>query len=456
MSFSGSNLDLILTNSKSTAEGNLENERCPLCLDALENSRRSIVRHICRHMESIALASLPKNIDSDSDWESRNTSDSYGRGWNPGYQQVRLKSQFMENESKNEVIKCICNFQEDDGAIVLCEKCNTWQHIECYYYDSLDVPDTHECVACEPREFDVQKATERQRKKREENKSTLRTTIEDIEPVTSFPETLTDSENTTSSRNAKIGTTLKDELERRRFLRSHSPWSNFRSSSRHSQASSKTSEKDLRSKSLELLDGSKEKGRCPYPECGKPFRDAKAHMLTHQAERPEKCPIVTCEYHTKGFARKYDKQRHTMTHYKGIMVCDYCPGSGSSTEKSFNRADVFKRHLTAVHGAEQTPPNSRKVLGIESTLSISGKEGFPSGSAQPSASLRGTGSIGKCSICSNSFPRPQDVYEHLDECVLSVVCQEEPRAAINQDNLEPIQYDPAFQNSLEWNNLMKT
>ncbi|KFX89773.1 hypothetical protein O988_08507, partial [Pseudogymnoascus sp. VKM F-3808] len=99
---------------------------------------------------------------------------------------------------------------------------------------------------------------------------------------------------------------------------------------------------------------------CPFPTCGKSFKDLKAHMLTHQTERPEKCPITTCEYHTKGFARKYDKNRHTLTHYKGTMVCGFCPGSGSAAEKSFNRADVFKRHLTGVHCVEQVPPNSRR------------------------------------------------------------------------------------------------
>lgn len=47
-----------------------------------------------------------------------------------------------------------------------------------------------------------------------------------------------------------------------------------------------------------------ERQRCPHPDCGKVFKDLRAHMLTHQTERPEKCPIVTCEYHVKGFARK--------------------------------------------------------------------------------------------------------------------------------------------------------
>jgi hypothetical protein len=39
----------------------------------------------------------------------------------------------------------------------------------------------------------------------------------------------------------------------------------------------------------ELDDGNeKEKGRCPHPDCGRVFKDLKAHMLTHQAERPGK------------------------------------------------------------------------------------------------------------------------------------------------------------------------
>ncbi|OLN95898.1 Metallothionein expression activator 2 [Colletotrichum chlorophyti] len=141
--------------------------------------------------------------------------------------------------------------------------------------------------------------------------------------------------------------------------------------------------------------------RCPHPDCGRVFKDLAAHMLTHQEERPEKCPIETCEYHTKGFARKYDKNRHALTHYKGTMVCPFCPGAGTAYEKAFNRADVFKRHLTSVHNVEQTPPNSRKLI-------ISG-----------SGNVRGDGA--KCSICQSYFGTAQEFYEHLDDCVLNVI-----------------------------------
>jgi hypothetical protein len=152
------------------------------------------------------------------------------------------------------------------------------------------------------------------------------------------------------------------------------------------------------------------RNRCPHPECGRVFKDLAAHMLTHMEERPEKCPIETCEYHTKGFARKYDKNRHALTHYKGTMGCPFCPGAGTPYEKAFNRADVFKRHLTAVHNVEQTPPNSRKLILTTTT----GRAG-------------GVGA--KCSICQSQFATAQEFYEHLDDCVLNVIVPSTPKTA---------------------------
>ena len=184
---------------------------------------------------------------------------------------------------------------------------------------------------------------------------------------------------------------------------------------------------------FETDEDGRQKGRCPNPDCGKVFKDLKAHMLTHQSERPEKCPILTCEYNQKGFARKYDKNRHTLTHYKGTMVCGFCPGSGSAAEKSFNRADVFKRHLTSVHGVEQTAPNSRKKSpGSNKKLSNYCQD-----------------ATGKCSTCSATFNNAQDFYEHLDDCVLRVVQQEEPSEAINQRHLTAVSADDAVKATLD-------
>jgi len=163
-------------------------------------------------------------------------------------------------------------------------------------------------------------------------------------------------------------------------------------------------------------------------------KDLKAHMLTHQNERPEKCSVVSCEYHIKGFARKYDKNRHTLTHYKGTMVCGFCPGSGSSAEKSFNRADVFKRHLTSVHGVEQTPPNARRKS--------------PSSTGKKMSELTREIS-GMCSTCNNAFANAQDFYEHLDDCVLRVVQRADPTEAINEKLLSSVAEDEDVKQSLE-------
>ncbi|KAI9724585.1 MAG: hypothetical protein M1828_003608 [Chrysothrix sp. TS-e1954] len=182
------------------------------------------------------------------------------------------------------------------------------------------------------------------------------------------------------------------------------------------------------------------KTRCPFPDCGKVYKDLKAHMLTHQNERPEKCPITSCEYNKKGFSRKYDKNRHTLTHYKGTMVCGFCPHSGSAAEKSFNRADVFKRHLTTQHGVEQNPPNSRR------------KGGSGSKSAQAFAG----DATGKCSICSGVFSNAQDFYEHLEDCVLSVVQKIDPSEDINEKLLSSVADDQDVKETLGRHNLPNT
>ena len=174
---------------------------------------------------------------------------------------------------------------------------------------------------------------------------------------------------------------------------------------------------------------------CPIPSCGRHIKDLKSHMLTHQNERPEKCPIPSCEYHIKGFARKYDKNRHTLTHYKGTMVCGFCPGSGSASEKSFNRADVFKRHLTSVHGVEQTAPNARR----RSPGAMS-KRGYQQHS-------------GTCSTCGITFANAQAFYEHLDDCVLRVVQQIDPSEVINERLLTSMADDKSTNATLDRHNL---
>src|SRR5215217_6281504 len=68
----------------------------------------------------------------------------------------------QEVEEEPYTIKCICGFADDDGYTIFCEKCDTWQHIECYYPNQVDdaVRDdfAHSCVECQPRILDRQQA----------------------------------------------------------------------------------------------------------------------------------------------------------------------------------------------------------------------------------------------------------------------------------------------------------
>lgn len=70
-------------------------------------------------------------------------------------------------EEEEYTIKCICDYRDDDGNTVFCEKCESWQHIACYYGDSK-VPEVHLCQDCDPRVVvNVDQAQERQKKIRE-------------------------------------------------------------------------------------------------------------------------------------------------------------------------------------------------------------------------------------------------------------------------------------------------
>lgn len=78
----------------------------------------------------------------------------------------------QQADEDDSTIKCICGFKHDDGSSVFCEKCETWQHTECYYYDEkndrvLTTDElnriSHFCTDCDPRTLDVQAAIHRQK-----------------------------------------------------------------------------------------------------------------------------------------------------------------------------------------------------------------------------------------------------------------------------------------------------
>eukprot|EP00794_Sanderia_malayensis_P006222 gene6222-6938_t len=72
-----------------------------------------------------------------------------------------------EDEDEEGVTRCICGFSHDDGYMICCDRCGTWQHIECMGIKSDSVPDNYLCDRCEPRTLDVERARAIQRRKKE-------------------------------------------------------------------------------------------------------------------------------------------------------------------------------------------------------------------------------------------------------------------------------------------------
>lgn len=91
----------------------------------------------------------------------------YGDHISPPYTNGSPALDGTHDEEESSTIKCICGFSDDDGDTVLCEKCDTWQHIACYYESAEFVPEVHECTDCHPRPVDRRRAIEKQTLRRE-------------------------------------------------------------------------------------------------------------------------------------------------------------------------------------------------------------------------------------------------------------------------------------------------
>ncbi|CAG8464094.1 2906_t:CDS:2 [Paraglomus brasilianum] len=67
----------------------------------------------------------------------------------------------MEGEDP-EVIRCICDYTDDDGWTIQCDQCKVWQHTNCVINDK-EIPDKYLCDKCHPRTMHVERANELQR-----------------------------------------------------------------------------------------------------------------------------------------------------------------------------------------------------------------------------------------------------------------------------------------------------
>ncbi|XP_066933972.1 HORMA domain-containing protein 1-like [Clytia hemisphaerica] len=58
-------------------------------------------------------------------------------------------SAVIDEMSEDIVVKCCCEANEDDGLMILCASCNTWQHATCYaILAPPEAPEVHHCIVC--------------------------------------------------------------------------------------------------------------------------------------------------------------------------------------------------------------------------------------------------------------------------------------------------------------------
>lgn len=53
-----------------------------------------------------------------------------------------------EYDDEDAVIMCICGSKEDEGAMIQCDKCKVWLHMECVDLSEEDIPEDYFCPMC--------------------------------------------------------------------------------------------------------------------------------------------------------------------------------------------------------------------------------------------------------------------------------------------------------------------
>lgn len=71
-------------------------------------------------------------------------------------------------------IRCVCDYTEDDGYTVCCDKCGTWQHVACVQLPGDNLPSEYLCSFCSPRQIDTRRARELQKQRRRDEKNIRR------------------------------------------------------------------------------------------------------------------------------------------------------------------------------------------------------------------------------------------------------------------------------------------
>ncbi len=60
-----------------------------------------------------------------------------------------LRFAHEEPAQDEEVIRCVCGIYKDEGKMIMCDRCEVWQHCDCMSVS--DDIDKYLCEECDPR-----------------------------------------------------------------------------------------------------------------------------------------------------------------------------------------------------------------------------------------------------------------------------------------------------------------
>jgi hypothetical protein len=68
------------------------------------------------------------------------------------------------SQKSDDVTRCICGLDHDDGYMICCDKCLVWQHLVCMGVNRKKIPNKFFCEKCQPRSVNLVKAVKLQNK----------------------------------------------------------------------------------------------------------------------------------------------------------------------------------------------------------------------------------------------------------------------------------------------------
>ncbi|KAG0223768.1 hypothetical protein BGX31_008342 [Mortierella sp. GBA43] len=143
----------------SVASGTISERWTAVRDDALDHLSRRVGCEYCRktfrnrngliaHTGRCTMARLQTSISSDMDESTASETEEQRKARCPKASYGKSSSSQDEYDDEDAVIMCLCGSKEDEGAMIQCDKCKVWLHMECVNLSEEDVPEEYFCPMC--------------------------------------------------------------------------------------------------------------------------------------------------------------------------------------------------------------------------------------------------------------------------------------------------------------------